>query len=343
MNDPSRRWRPVRWGVALGAAALIVWLAASALGAHAQTPTRTPRPASTPPATATPRATQRATPTQSLTPSPTPDGTPAPLLRARVRRVILPAPSVKNQLVGDVVSDPDVPLSANYPTLFGDRIDFGMANLRDLSVGDTEGDGISALRFTIFDIEGNEVFAADSSFEQGFCAFGGNLDACTVHDFGAYGNRWPGGAPARSGRYTLVAFATGAEPDHKGAWTLAFELRLARDAGLQESDGAVFIRSIAREGEALLLDVETLGFTPFAQGTHLHLFPGSLEEEEAVGGAQALFEFPAAETGAASAYGFNRITIPLAAWPTYDETICVAIAHPDHTVLAGRAACVALP
>ncbi|MGL4647895.1 MAG: hypothetical protein ACRC1H_00700, partial [Caldilineaceae bacterium] len=233
---------------------------------------------------------------------------------------------------------------------FGDTIDFGMANFRDITAGPNDGDGITALRYTIYDMEGVEVFARDAAADESFCAFGGDEEACTVHDFAAYGNRWPDGTPARSGRYSLVAFATGAEPDHKGAWTLIFELRLSSDAGLQTSDGAVLVRRLTSLGDSLLLEVETLGFTPFAQGTHLHIFPGTLEEAEAVGGAAGarlgVLEFPIVGgegEGVAAAYGLSRIRIPAAVIPAYADSVCVAVAHPDHSVLIGRAVCVALP
>jgi hypothetical protein len=304
-------------------------------------------------ATRTPTRSPTRTPTQVATPlpSPSPSATPGRGLRARVRRVILPAPSVKHNLVGDVVSDPDLPLSATYPTLFGDRIDFGMANFRDVTVGPDDGDGITALRFAILNMEGDEVFARDTTLAESFCAFGGTAEACAVHDFAAWGNRWPSGLLARSGRYTLIAFATGAKSDHKGTWTLNFELRLSSE-GLQQSDGAALIRSVVVDGDELVLQIETLGFVPLAQGSHLHIFPGQVDEAAAIGGAAGrrtgVIEFPpdpsqGNATSETPAYGLYSVRVPLDRWPSYVRSVCVAVAHPDHTVLVGRGQCAALP
>lgn len=300
----------------------------------AQNATPTPRPTRVRAATRTPipslRATATVTPTATLIP------TPAPLAF-----FILPAPSVKHTLVGDVIAPLDVPLSAHYPTLFGDAIALGMANLRDLTAGPEDGAGIRSVTFTILDLTGLVVHEVTAPAGAPFCAFGRDDSGdCAIHRFDEYSPVWPQGAAARSGRYTLVAFAQGAQDDHKGAWTLSFELRLKRD-GLQESDGAARFRSVERDGRRLLLTIETFGFTPFARGTHLHIYPGSLREEEATADAPGVTVFP---TGyeQPGAYDLVRMDVPMQGGYGAAQ-VCVAVVHPDGTLLPGRGECVDIP
>lgn len=317
------------WFVCLAALVAMAWAGEPALAQNAtRTPTRTPT----------------RSPTVTRTPSPTPTlrGVPPP----PVVQIILPAPSVKNQLVGDVVSQPGVPLSANYPTLFGDRIALGMANLRDTSTGPNAGDGIESVEFTILDLNGAEVHHVRTGAADRFCVFGGAGDACALYDFAANDYRWPGGVAVESGRYTLVAFARGDVEDHKGAWTLPFEVRLARD-GQQTSDGSARIVSIAREGkDGFTVGVETLGFVSFARSTHLLFHDGALSEEEIAPGAPGvLLVYPGPEQmDRPGAFGLATVTVkaPSGRYRTMTE-LCVAVVHPDDTVIPGRGDCVPVP
>jgi hypothetical protein len=256
--------------------------------------------------------------------------------------VILPAPSVKESLVGDVFAPPGVALSANYPTVFGDRVGFGMINLFDRAVGAGEGEGIASVEFTVLDAAfGTVVHRATRAESDRFCAFGGSTPACAVWDFGAYGGAWPSGEPARSGRYILIATAQGTTAAHQGTWTLPFEVRLARD-GLQETDGAARIRAVADRPAGVAIDVETFGFMPLAEGTHLHIFTDALSEDDAIGGAPGVVEYPATDASV-PAHGMAPMILPAGLIPRGAALICVAVAHPDHTVLAGRGDCAPLP
>lgn len=305
---------------------------------------RTPTPDAT--------ATVNGTATVTLTPTPSSTPTPAatPTLRVRFALAILPAPSVKHNLVGDVVGAEDVPISISYPVLFEDLLDFQMENVRDVTVGEEPGAGIDFVRFLIIDQQGNVVHAQDAGTDPPFCAFppsGNYADGCQPFDLAANGNRWPNRAVAHGGRYTLVAFAQGVEPDHKGTWTLPFELRLSSEE-LGDTDGAVRIRSVERTGNTLEVEVETFGFTPFLFGTHLHFYSPAIEEEEAVGGVDGVIGYPQ-RYDLPGAYGSGAVVIALddlsigAPYTADPDTLCVAIAHPDESVLVGRGECVPIP
>jgi len=300
------------------------------------TPTRVARP--TPTATVTPTSTLTATAT--ITPAlrlPTP--TPPAF-------VLLPAPSVKNQLVGDVVTAPGLLLGGAYPSVFGDRIVLAMANLRDTSAGRSEGDGIAKVTFTILDTAtGEPVHTRVAQNDR--CVFGADYGQCAVLDLSASNPTWPEGAPARSGHYLLVAFAEGVIDDHKGTWTLPFEVRLARDA-FQALDGAAHIRAIdpraAGDGGGYIVTVETFGFAPLAAGTHLHLYGAASAQAGARGPAGVVVEFPAdmSEMNVGAWRGSVRAAVPAAALRGDARVLCVAVAHPDHSILPGRGECVAL-
>ena len=314
-------------------AGLVLVLLALLLLAPAETAAQT--------ATPTPRARfATRTPTLRVTTTLTPTLIPTP---APLAFFILPAPSVKNNLVGDVIAPLGVPLSANYPTLFGNTIALGMANLRDLDAGPEEGAGIQSVTFSIFDLTGALVHRERANAGAPFCAFGvdsADPSVCAAHTFDEYQPQWPGGEPARSGRFTLVAFAQGEDPTHKGTWTLSFELRLAAD-GLQQSDGAARIRSVERDGRNIVLTIETFGFIPFKQGTHLHIYPGTLAEEEAGADRPGVVVFPA-DYSAPGAYDMVRIR--LARSSGYGVArVCVSVVHPDGTPLPGRGECADVP
>lgn len=312
--------------------------AAAQTGQATATPTTAPTPAATavrlPTATPTPAVAPTPTVTVELLPPPPP------------AQDILPAPSVKNRLVGDVVSQNGVPLSTNYPTLFGDRIALGMANLHDVTAGEQAGDGIESVEFTILDLTGKSVFHSRTGRYDRFCAFGGAGEECAVHDFAAHGYRWPGGTPVVSGRYTLVAFARGVEESHKGAWTLSFEVRLSRD-GQQESDGEAFIRSVKRTGPTTFsVTVETLGFVPFARSTHLVFYSAALRDVEAIAGAAGVFlVYPSYdEMDVPGAYGMAQVTVDVGSGQYRRTTaLCVAVANPDGSIIPGRGECARLP
>jgi hypothetical protein len=287
--------------------------------------------------TRTPTATVTVAPTRTVTPTPTrrPRATPTPLAL-----ILLPAPSVRNGLVGDIVSLPDVHLSSNYTTQFGDRVHFAMSNLRDLSAGEENGDGISALYFTIFDSTGEQVFRSDAAPPEALCTFTSAYGDCETWDFAANDFRWPTGMPVTSGRHLLVATAIGATSERQGTWTLDFEIRLDHDK-LQGMDGAARFRSIARSGSSYSVEIDTFGFTPSANATHLHLFGNSIAEAEAVGGATGVLEFPDREERAVP--GLQRMRIPVSLLRYGDSKLCVALAHPDHTTVPERGECVDLP
>jgi len=319
------------------------------------TGTATTTVTTTPSATATRRtgvggrlATTTATPTSASVDAPA--ATATPTRRVRLALAVLPAPSVKHNLIGDVVSAEDVPVSISYPVLYEDVLDFQMENVRDSTAGEEPGTGIAFVRFLIVDQQGNVVHAAEARGGSPFCAFpqeGYDGEGCPIWDFAMRGNRWPNRTEAHGGRYTLVAFAQGAEPDHKGTWTLGFELRLASE-GLGATDGAVRFSSIARTGDELQLEVETFGFTPFLLGTHLHFYAAGTEEIEAVGGVDGIIEYPASND-LPGAFGSGAITISLSdlmvggGYASEPKALCVAIAHPDESVLVGRGECVAIP
>lgn len=324
-----------RWiaGLALVAVLLALGLAttpeARAQLRATRTPTRTPTPAGT--QTLTPTATPTLARRQAR-----PTATPTlPLL------VILPAPSVKEGLAGDVFAPPGLAISAAYPAVFGDRIAFGMVNLVETAGGAYTESGVESVGFTIVDlISGDVVFTVERRATDRFCAFGGEPPACAVWDFGAQGDVWPSGQPTRSGRYVLIATARGSQPERQGTWTLAFEVRLAQD-GLQALDGAARIRSMTQSAREVRLTVETFGFTPLALGTHLHIYTDLLREEEAAGGAAGVLEYPA-EGEVVPAYGIAEVVVPARLIPQGARAVCVALAHPDHSVLAGRGDCAAL-
>lgn len=322
---------------AMSAALLVMlaWLLLAPAPTVAQTATPTPRVRI---ATRTPTRTPALRATATPTPTPTLIPTPAPLAF-----LILPAPSVKNNLVGDVIAPSGVPLSATYPTLFGDTIALGMANLRDLDAGTQEGAGIKSVTFSIFDLTGAVVHRQLADQGSPFCAFGkeaSDPSGCASYVFDPYSPQWPGGAAARSGRFTLVAFAQGDVDAHKGAWTLSFELRLAAD-GLQQSDGKALIRAVERDGRDLVLTIETFGFVPFKQGTHLHIFPGTLSEEEATADRAGVVVFPA-DYSAPGAYDMVRVRMVQPVGYGLAQ-YCVAVVHPDGTLLPGRGDCADVP
>lgn len=299
-------------------------------------PTRTPTPVSSRTVTAT--VTLTATPTPArLRAGATPTATPTlPAL------VILPAPSVKEGLAGDVFAPPGVALSVNYPTVFGDRLSFGMANLVDTALGSSEGDGIRAVVFSVVDAAfGDVVLSATRTDKDRFCVFGGETPTCAIWDFASSGNKWPSGAAARSGSYILIATAYGEAAGHQGTWTLSFEVRLARD-GLQGSDGAARIRSVKASREGAVIEVETFGFTPLALGTHLHVYTNASSEAQAAPYAAGVLEYP--QPGeSVPARGMGVIHLPPGLIPDAASEVCVALAHPDHTVLPGRGDCQPLP
>jgi len=300
----------------------------------ARLPTRTATP--TPPVTPTPTVTVTATTTATGTPGlllPTP--TPPAF-------VLLPAPSVKNQLAGDIVTAPGLLLSGAWPSVFGDRVAFAMANLRDTSTNATGGAGIYQVTFTIIDTLTGE--AVHSHVAKGsLCAFQATGGGCPVFDLAANNDKWPQGAAAHSGHYLLIAFAEGAVSDHKGTWTLPFELRRARD-GLQKLDGAARIVDIARDPGGALVTVETFGFAPLAAGTHLHLYGAASAQAGAQGPSGTFVEFPSdrADMNVGDWSGNVRVLVPAAALGDAARVLCVAVAHPDHTLLPGRGECLAL-
>jgi hypothetical protein len=287
--------------------------------------------------TRTPTATATITPTGTITPTPTRllRATPTPLAL-----ILLPAPSVRNGLVGDVVTLPDVHISSNYTTQFGDRVHFAMSNLQDLSAGEENGDGISALQFTIFDSTGEQVYRSDDAPTDGLCAFTSDYGECETWDFAANDFKWPSGIPVTSGRHFLVATARGTTRERQGTWTLDFEIRLERD-GLQGMDGAARFRSTSRSGSTYRVEIDTFGFTPSANATHLHLFGNSIPEAAAVGGVAGILEFPDSDEIAVP--GLQRIRVPASLLRYGDSQLCVALANPDHTTLPERGECVDLP
>ncbi len=330
-----------RFVACVGAGALtvlmIALLSGEPLAAQSGPATSTPRAtrtvAATRTATATPTVTVSATVTGVVLPTPTPPAF-----------VLLPAPSVKNQLVGDVVTAPGLLLSGVYPSVFGDRVAFAMANLRDTSAGPATGAGIDQVTFTIIDTASGEP--VHKRVARGtFCAFDATSSSCPIFDIAANSDHWPQGAAAHSGHYLLVAFAEGAAADHKGTWTLPFELRLARD-GLQELDGAARIVDIARSGYDgdYVVTVETYGFAPLAAGTHLHLYGAMSAQEGALGPSGSSVEFPndMAEMNVGDWRGRVRVSVAATSIGGDASVLCVAVAHPDHTLLPGRGACVAL-
>ena len=326
-------------GVAAALAATI-WLllagrpAAAQFGRATPTPvgTATVRPAATVRATATPTATVTLTGTPNVRlPTPTPPAF-----------VLLPAPSVKEHLAGDVVTAPGVLLSGVYPSIFGDRVALAMANLRDTSAGAYAGDGIDTVTFTILDTaNGAAVHTRVARDDR--CAFGAQGSQCRVLDLAASNYYWPGGAAARSGHYLLVATAQGAIADHKGTWTLPFEVRLARD-GFQDLDGAARIYALEQDADGWIVTVESFGFAPLTVGTHLHLYGAASVEATAPAPGAIVIEFPDAMDNmrVGDWTGSVRIVVPTAALNAYVRFLCVAVAHPDHTLLAGRGQCVAL-
>lgn len=333
----------------------------------AQAATVTPRATATrtgglfgvPRATSTPTTTSTRTPTATATITPTVvvTGTPLPLPLALV---VLPAPSVKNELAGDVVSPADVPVAVGYPMLYQDALNFGMYNVRDLFAPDTyiataRDSGIEFVHFAILDRHANLLYERRAENGAPFCAFGGGEFGtgesgtgtdCETLRFDPDDPRWPNGTPAVGGRYTLVAFAQGFEEARKGTWTLPFELRISSE-GIGDSDGAVRIRSLVRDGDDLLVEVETFGFTPLLGGTHLHFFIDAIAEENAGGGTPGVIEYPAAYEEP-SAWGAMIVRIPLASlvfpsdYTIEEGNLCVVIAHPDESVLLGRGECVAV-
>src|SRR5690606_24545659 len=198
----------------------------------------------------------------------------------------------------------------------------------------------------------NVVHAQESIQGPPFCAFPQpasdvRSEICLPWDLATNEGRWPMRRAVQGGHYTLVAFAQGAEPDHKGTWTLPFELRLS-DEGLGDTDGAVRFRSVERTDDALLVQVETFGFTPFMFGTHLHFYADGRTEAEAVGGVEGVVGYPLAYN-LPGAYGAGEITLPLdalgigGAYAPSSAELCVVIAHPDESVLVGRGECVSVP
>lgn len=302
----------------------------------APTPARTTRSTATPTTTLTTPVTAAGTATPAfLLPTPTPPAF-----------VLLPAPSVKNQLAGDVVTAPGLLLSGAYQGIFGDRIALAMTNLRDTSAGSLAGDGIKRVTFTIIDTAtGEPVHTRVAGDDR--CAFGAAYTGCVILDLAATAYTWPEGAPVHSGHYLLVAFAEGVVADHKGTWTLPFELRLARD-GLQALDAAARIRAMAPrggdEGSGYIVTVETFGFAPLAAGTHLHLYGAASAQAGGSGPTGPVVEFPAdiADMGVGDWRGSVRVDIPIAALDANTRVVCVAVAHPDHTILRDRGECVAL-
>lgn len=311
-------------------------------------------PFGVPRATATPTRTPTAAPTVTLTARATVTGTPLPALLALV---VLPAPSVKNELAGDVVSPADVPVAVGYPMLYEDALNFGMYNVRDLLAPDTyigtaRDSGIEFVHFAILDRHANPVYERRAENGAPFCAFGGGefgTDAdCETLRFDPADPRWPDGTPAVGGRYTLVAFAQGFVEARKGTWTLPFELRLSSE-GLGDTDGAVRFRSIERVDNDLVVEVETFGFTPLLGGTHLHFFSDAIEEADAGVDTPGVVDYPGVYEEP-SAWGAMTVRIPItmlmtgAAYdPDFPSQLCVAIAHPDESILAGRGECVDVP
>ncbi len=328
-------------GAAVGLVA-VVWLLLLGKPVAAQFGRATPTPAGAGAATPTVAATARATatPTATATLTSTPDvrlPTPTP-----PAFVLLPAPSVKEQLAGDVVTAPGVLLSGVYPSIFGDRVALAMANLRDTSAGAYVGDGIDTVTFTIIDTaNGAAVHTRVARADR--CAFGAQGGQCSVLDLAASNYYWPSGATARSGHYLLVATAQGAVADHKGTWTLPFEVRLTRD-GFQDLDGAARIFALQQSADGWTVTVESFGFAPLALGTHLHLYDAASVETTAPAPGAIVIEFPDAMDNmrVGDWTGSVRIAVPAAALNAYARFLCVAVAHPDHTILPGRGQCVAL-
>ncbi len=334
--------RPQIIAAALGLLLMALgWILFGATPAQAQfgraTPTPRPGATSAPTATATltttiiPTATIIATAT-ALLPTPTPPAF-----------VLLPAPSVKEQLAGDIVTAPDALLSNAYPSVFGDRIGLAMANLRDTSSGNAAGDGIASVTFTVLETASGAVVHSSVAYAPPFCVFGTLNTGCATLDFGGR-DAWPDGTPAQSGHYLLVAFAQGDVPTHKGVWTLRFEVRLTPDE-LQAFDGAARIRNVAQSSDGWLVTVESFGFAPLAIGTHLHLYAAPSAAAGADGPSGPIVEFPtdvAADAMQRESHS-AEVLVPRAALRNGDRVLCVAVAHPDHTLLPERGECVALP
>jgi len=333
-------------GLALASAG--AWLAGSGPTAHAQPQATTAaRAASTlvaicrasaPGATAVAQAAQQCRALAAATPTPTrgatrPAAVPTPTPPAVV---VFAAPSVKTNLVGDIVAPTGVPLRGLYPPIFGDRIALGMDNLWDTTVGDRTGDGIARVTFTVIDQFDNIVHQVRTGRSDRFCAFGGSTPDCRAWDFAANGWRWPGGQPAHSGRFQVFAFAEGDNPAHKGTWQADFEVRLSRD-GQQDVDGAVKLLGVVARGGRYLVVYETLGFTPNWHGIRLRFYYDTLDPARLGAGVQ---EFPAA-SGAAVTGLFDGLAVT--ARPAGAAALCAIGVQPDGSLILQTEDCARLP
>ena len=294
--------------------------------------------ASTTGATAVAQAAQQCRAIARATPTPT-RGAARPVAAATPTPpalVVFAAPSVKTNLVGDIVAPAGVPLRGLYPPIFGDHIALGMDNLWDTTVGDRTGDGIASVTFTIVDQFDTVVHQVRTGRGDRFCAFGGVTPDCRAWDFAANGWRWPSGQPAHSGRFQVFAFAQGDEPAHKGTWQADFEVRLSRD-GQQEVDGAVKLLGIVVQGGRYYVVYETLGFTPNWHGIRLRFYFDTLNSARLSAGVQ---EIPTAvdETLDGVFSGFAVVARPAAA-----QAICAIGVQPDGSLIPQTEDCVALP
>ena len=333
-------------GLALASAGM--WLAGSGLAALAQPQATTAaRAASTlvaicrasaPGATAVAQAAAQCRALAAATPTPT-RGAARPVAAATPTPpalVVFTAPSVKTNLVGDIVAPPDVPLRGRYPPIFGDRIALGMDNLWDTTVGSRTGDGIARVTFTVVDQFDNIVHRVRTGRSDRFCAFGGSTPDCRAWDFAANGWRWPSGQPAHSGRFRAFAFAEADNPAHKGTWQTEFEVRLSRD-GQQEVDGAVKLLGVVARSGRYLAVYETLGFTPNWHGIRLRFYYDTLDPARLGAGVQ---EFPAA-SGAAVTGLFDGLAVT--ARPAGAAALCAIGVQPDGSLIPQTEDCARLP
>jgi hypothetical protein len=113
--------------------------------------------------------------------------------------------------------------------VFDDAVSFRL-RIFDPAVGTTDGDGITAVTFTVIDPKGNTVL--DQRVEQAaYCAFGATAEGCTVWQFGAHNLQWPTGAGVCAGPgYTANMLVEAGDPNKSNAnW--GFNFAVASSAG----------------------------------------------------------------------------------------------------------------
>jgi hypothetical protein len=95
----------------------------------------------------------------------------------------------------------------------------------DPTVGNADGDGITAVTFTLIDPNGNTVLNARAE-QAAYCAFGVANDGCAVWQFSAQNLQWPNGASiCAAPGYTANMFVEAADANKSNAnWGFVFAI-----------------------------------------------------------------------------------------------------------------------